>query len=369
MALGVLLARGTARFDALRNWASVCLLGLVGMAPYARAESDCQWLDVGTTRSLRADCQTDQTLFVPDGFTLDGRGHRLTAVDPPEGAFSGAVVQNAGNKASVRRLVIDAGELAPVCHPGTPVDTRVRAILLQDADGALVENRIVAINQGLSGCQEGSAIEVRASRPVEVLISANRIQNFQKTGIVLIGSIDAGIYLNRIEGEGPIDYIAQNGIQLTGDVSGSVKLNHVSGVSYTGSEVSATGILLINVENPVEISLNRVEDTGLGLRLTASNDISVTANTIRRSTYDGIAIDGRSGPAQRNRVLGNFISESGSVGIDLFGIGARLNLVRFNAIDRSLVAALQEVLDAGDNDLRWNGILGNVSQSELGSAP
>jgi parallel beta-helix repeat protein len=344
----------------LRNWASVCVLGLSGVATSAHAESDCEWLDVGTTRFLRADCETDQTLFVPDGFTLDGRGHRLTAVDPPDGAFSGAVVQNAGSRASVRRLVIDAGDLTPVCHPATPVDTRVRAILLQDADGAIVENRIVAINQGPSGCQEGDGIEVRASRPVEVWISANRIQNFQKTGIALFGSVDASVYLNRIEGEGPVAYIAQNGIQLSGDISGNLKLNHVSGVSYTGTESSATGILLINVENPLELSLNRVEDTGVGVRITASSDIRLIGNTIRRSTYDGVAIDGRNGLAQRNRLIGNFISDSGGVGIDLFGIGTRLNLVRFNAIDRSLLGALQEALDAGENDLRWNGTLAEI---------
>ena len=114
------------------------------------------------------------------------------------------------------------------------------------------------------------------------------------------------------------------------------------------------------MENPLELALNRVEDTGVGLRITASSDISVIGNTIRRSTYDGVAIDGRSGPAQRNRLLGNFISDSGGVGVDLFGIGARLNLVRFNAIDRSVLGALQEALDAGDNDLRQNGTLAEI---------
>jgi parallel beta-helix repeat protein len=336
--------------------ALVCASTWLGVPPAARAETDCAWQELGHTRYLRADCQTDETLLVPDGFTLDGRGHRITVVDPPSAAFAGAVVRNAGATAHVRRLVIDAGQLGAVCHPDAPEDTRLRAILLQDADGSVTDNQVLAINQGASGCQEGSAIEVRASqRRVEVLVSGNRIQHFQKTGIVLIGSIDAGIYLNRVEGEGPVDYIAQNGIQLRGDVSGSVKLNHVSGVSYSGTNYSATGILLIDVVDPVEIALNKVEDTGVGIHLSASSEASVTGNTIKGSTYDGIAIDGRSRPAENNQVIGNFVAHSGSVGIDLFGAGARHNVVKLNAIVDSGVAEVQEVLDAGDNVVRWNG--------------
>jgi hypothetical protein len=34
---------------------------------------------------LDANCTTDETLFIPDGFTLDGRGHTITAVDRPAG--------------------------------------------------------------------------------------------------------------------------------------------------------------------------------------------------------------------------------------------------------------------------------------------
>ncbi|HEX6244568.1 MAG TPA: right-handed parallel beta-helix repeat-containing protein [Polyangiales bacterium] len=325
-------------------------------APVAHAETDCEWLQLGNTHYLRADCQTDETLLVPDGTTLDGRGHRITAVDPPGGAFGGAVVRNEGASAHVRKLVIDAGNLGQVCHPAEPEDTRLRAILLQDADGSVTETQILAVNQGASGCQEGSAIEVRATqRRVQVLISGNRIQHFQKTGIVLIGDIDAGIYLNRVEGEGPVGYIAQNGIQLRGDVSGSVKLNHVTGVSYTGAEASATGVLLIDVVDPVEIALNKIEDTGVGIHLSGSSEATVTGNSVKNSTYDGIAIDGRSMPAQNNQIIGNFIAHSGSVGIDLFGQGARQNVVKLNSIVDSGVAHVQEVLDAGDNLVRWNG--------------
>lgn len=336
------------------SWGLICAVAWFGALSAARAETDCEWLERGSTRYLRGDCQTDETLLVPDGVTIDGRGHRIKAVDPAPSAFAGAVVRNAGATAHVRRLVIDAGNLGRVCHPHAPEDTRLRAILLVDADGSVTENQILAVNQGASGCQEGNAIEVHSNqRRVEVLISGNRIQHFQKTGIVLFGAIDAGIYLNRVEGEGPLNYIAQNGIQLTNDVSGSVKLNRVSGVSYAGSDFTAAGIALVNAD-PVEISLNKVEGTGVGIYLSSTSEASVTGNSIKNSTYDGISIDGRTAPAQNNQVIGNFITRSGSVGIDLFGVDARYNVIKLNAITDSGLAGVQEVLDAGDNLVRGN---------------
>jgi parallel beta-helix repeat protein len=338
------------------GWGVVCAVTWLGALPAVRAETDCQWQEVGSTRYLRGDCQTDETLLVPDGFTLDGRGHRITAVDPASGAFAGAVVRNAGASAHVRRLLIDAGDLGAVCHPATPEDTRLRAILLQDADGSITENQVLAVNQGASGCQEGNAIEVRSStRLVEVLISGNRVQNFQKTGIVLIGTIDAGVYLNRVEGEGPVNYIAQNGIQLSREVTGNVKLNHVTGLDYTGTDWAAAGIALNDVANPVEISLNRLERAQVGIYLSASSNVRVTGNTVRNSIEVGIAIDGRTTLAERSRIVGNLIAHSGSVGVDLFGAGAARNVVELNVVVDSGLDDLREGLGARDNILRWNG--------------
>jgi hypothetical protein len=340
------------------QWIALCLtVGSLSHAT-ARAETDCRWLERGSTRYLRADCTTDATLLIPDGFTLDGRGHRITARDPPEGAFEGAVVRNAGASAHVRNLEIDAGDLAAVCHPAEPVDTRVRAILLQDADGSVTDSHVLAINQGASGCQEGSAIEVRANREVEVEIRGNRIENFQKTGIVVIGPIDAGIYLNRIEGQGPIASLAQNGIQLSEGATGSIKLNHVRDLRYTPGTATSAGILLLDAGDGVDVALNRVADTDVGIFLARTSNAELHGNSIDRSTYDGISIDGRTGPAQENHVHANYIANSGSVGIDLFGAGARNNVIKLNLIVASGVADVEEQLEAGENVVLLNGALG-----------
>lgn len=354
-ASSILLWGGTMRTRELLLATSGITLAALA-AGTAHAETDCAWVERGSTRYLRADCQTDATLLIPDGFTLDGRGHTIKAHDPVDGAFEGAVVRNAGNSAHVRNLVIDAAGLAPVCHAATPADTRVRAILLQDADGSIVDNHVLAINQGASGCQEGSAIEVRASeRNVEVLISANHVENFQKGGIVVIGTVDAGIYLNRVEGQGPTPNLAQNGIQLSGGATGSVKLNRVRLLRYAPGTATAAGILLLDAEAPLEVSLNHIDSCDVGIFLSGTSNAEIHGNSIGDSTYDGISIDGRSAPAEQNRVLGNYVARSAGVGIDLFGVGTRENVIKLNVIVDSGVANVQEVLEAGDNILQANG--------------
>ncbi len=62
------------------------------------------------TVTLVADCTTDTTIGVEDGYTLDGKGFTITAVDASSGAsFEGAVVQNDGAAMNVKNLKIEGG--------------------------------------------------------------------------------------------------------------------------------------------------------------------------------------------------------------------------------------------------------------------
>lgn len=58
----------------------------------AQAATNCTFTNSGTVMRLNGSCTTDGTLLVPNGFTLDGRGFTITAVDPPGGGFLGAIV-------------------------------------------------------------------------------------------------------------------------------------------------------------------------------------------------------------------------------------------------------------------------------------
>src|SRR6266540_3206520 len=87
----------------------------LGPALPASATTTCTFTTSAATMTLDADCTTDQTILVQDGFTLDGAGHTITAVDPAGGHFVGAVVKNGGTTAHVTNLGVTASGLANVC--------------------------------------------------------------------------------------------------------------------------------------------------------------------------------------------------------------------------------------------------------------
>ncbi len=199
------------------------------------------------TMTLTADCSTTTTILVPDGWTLEGANHAIAAVDPVGGHFRGAVVMNGGAVANVQNLIVTAFGLANVCDGGPD---RLRGILFDGASGAIVGNTVADINQGASGCQEGNGIEVRSvpfddthPDPKFVTIHGNVVRDYQKNGITANGDVIATITDNVVAGAGPVDYIAQNGIQIGFGGSARVAGNEVSGNDYTPQDWLACGLL------------------------------------------------------------------------------------------------------------------------------
>jgi hypothetical protein len=220
----------------------------------------CQVAVTGTSPvvyTLLADCITDHTIVVPQnagGSVFDGATHSITGVDPVGNHFLGAVVQaQAGLKPiTVKNLTVQTSNLATSCDAG---DARLRGILFDGVSGAIQNNVVKDIEQGATGdgCQEGNAIEVRnapfttAGPDKSVTISGNSVTEYQKTGILVNGSVAATITNNTVVGDGPINFIAQNGIQVGFGASANVMLNTVSGNSYTGPDV-ACGLLLFQAD-------------------------------------------------------------------------------------------------------------------------
>jgi parallel beta-helix repeat protein len=328
----------------------------------AFAATSCTFRTIGQTMQLQSDCWTDATLSIPDGATLDGRGRTITAVDPAGGHFLGAVVRNAGSTAHVRNLTIEARGLADVCDSEGPPDQRLRGILFQAASGSIVRNRVRGPNQTGSGCQEGGGIEVRGALPaqggplLQVTIADNRVQGYQKTGVLVSGLVEADVVGNWIEGLGPVSFIAQNGIQLSLGARGGVQWNRVEQNIYTGGDAASTGILVIEAGSPLEIELNRIEDNDIGIRVKSTSDSYVRANVVRGSTYDGIAIDGLEATTQGNQLVANRLADNG-VGIDLFGPGATANEVVRNRIVDSYTVGLR-VAGSG-NEIQRNSVSGS----------
>lgn len=211
---------------------------------------ECQFTQSGSTLTLQDDCTTDETISVPVGFTMDGDGHTITAVDPDAGHFIGPVLTNAGTggDVSIRDVTVTASGLANVCDDASE---RLRGILLDGVGGSIENTVVTGVRQGTSGCQEGNAIEVRnftagggvPTTKVVVTVSANTVGDYQKNGITINGGTIATVTGNSVTGDGPVDYIAQNGIQIGYGATASVQDNVVSGNSYTGVEV-ACGLLM-----------------------------------------------------------------------------------------------------------------------------
>jgi len=221
--------------------------------------------------TLFADCTTYTTIFIPDGNTLDGNGHTITALDPP-GGFQGPVLRNApgGTVANVINLGLTASLAGTFgCMGG---DNRLRGILFDGASGNVTNNAVITIKRGLSsGCQEGNGIEIRnfdGTGTKTVLIEHNVVRDYQKNGITANGDVAATITSNMIQGAGRVDYIAQNGIQFgvgaTGQVSGnSITDNFYTGCSHQDAAKTgcipfvAAGLLLFDIDpNSIRRSSN-----------------------------------------------------------------------------------------------------------------
>lgn len=205
--------------------------------------SNCDFSVVGTTWTLQNDCTTSNTIVIPAGVTIEGNGRLITAVDPAGGHFLGAVLYSFGSSAKVNNTRITASGLANRCDER---GDRLRGILFEESSGAITNNTVFGVRQGLSGCQEGNAIEARhfgLGPRATVTISGNRVSDYQKNGITANGSLNAVISGNSVMGDGPIDYIAQNGIQVGFRASAVVEDNDVSGNDYMPRSWVACGTL------------------------------------------------------------------------------------------------------------------------------
>ena len=283
--------------------------------------------------TLQADCTTESTVFIPDGYTFDGAEHVLTAVDPQGGRFLGAVLRNRGPAAHVRSLTVEGRALtgAGPCDDGANALSGIR---LEGASGSIVDSEVVDLYQpgGNGGCQEGTAIEVRnawdAASVLRVDVLRNRVAGYQKAGILCSGRLDVRVEANTVEGGGPVAAIARNGIQVSAGATGQVTGNAVTGNAYTGPIYVASGILVVGgpfydapLSRDVVIRDNTLVDNDVGINLSQaeknegplleSTNLQVVENTLssaaltNRAPYQaGISDYGGGNHISRNRISG-----------------------------------------------------------------
>jgi parallel beta-helix repeat protein len=119
------------------------------------------------------------------------------------------------------------------------------------------------------GSQHGTEIYYRAfGGTASGTISGNTLTNYQKGGVTINGNVSATITNNSVTGQGPVSWIAQNGIQLGYGAKGTVTGNTVTGNAYTGSNLASSGGVLVVGG----------ECFGTGLAYTVG--LSITKNTL-----------------------------------------------------------------------------------------
>ncbi len=111
----------------------------------------------------------------------------------------------------------------------------------------ITNSRIHDIGENpLNGDQHGVAIYFVYGSGSTGTISGNVIWNYQKGGIVVNGvGTKVTISHNTVLGQGAVNYIAQNGIQIGYGAKATVSYNIVQGNSYSGAGETASGGIIV----------------------------------------------------------------------------------------------------------------------------
>lgn len=126
-------------------------------------------------------------------------------------------------------------------------------------------------------------------------VSYDQVNKYQKGGIVLNGTkTDVDIDNNVVSGAGPVNYIAQNGIQVSRGATSDVTDNTVGDNAYTGhNDATSAGILIYGgwgdpVTRGVLVQDNKLVDNDEGINFANYNDdaTDATATTTKNVAKD-----------------------------------------------------------------------------------
>lgn len=174
-------------------------------------------------------------------------------------------------------------------------DTRYYGVFAVDSLGTISNNIIKGITHGSSnGTQSGVGVRVtaRSGGVADINITGNDISDIQKNAMVITNyyggiAVHADVTNNTVAGNGPINYIAQTGIQVSNGATATVTGNDVSGYDYTPFTWAAVGILLIDA-GPSEVADNNIHDLMEGMYVQQTDKADIHDNSF--STFVDTAI-------------------------------------------------------------------------------
>lgn len=212
---------------------------------------------LGASRASAATC-------TPTGYSRDD--HELTAAQI--GGTAGDTLDASGCDIGVYYGPGTAGAVAGAIIHGA----KYFGVVANGASVDVTDSEIFAIGEApLNGAQHGVAVYYTNGATGD--IRGNHVHGYQKGGIVAsLAGTHATVVGNTVQGEGPVGYIAQNGIQISFGATGTVTDNIVTGHFYTGPGWSSTGILLFDVNaSEVRVGRNRFAGNQINFNLTEDN--------------------------------------------------------------------------------------------------
>lgn len=286
-------------------------------------------IDYGTkTLTLLADCATPGTLFVPDGWTLDGDGHAIIGTETPSTAFTGAILQNAGAVMKLVDLTVTTNK-AVWDNPSKNSGGDLVGVRFLNASGSLADVTIDGVSHG-NGVQEGKALLVdnrTNSHAVQVTADRITVVNYQKNGVDVRGSGATLELRDSVIGHGATpngvridDKTASNSLVVAYGATATVTGNRIAGNDWDGNgdepntrDWNATGILLYQAGGVV-ISRNVVDGPGTDSGIYSyQSAATITCNLVTRTADQpgrldvwstGIVVDGGTGELAGNTVRG-----------------------------------------------------------------
>ena len=257
-----------------------------GIGPCVATEDDA-----ALVYTMTQGCSTFGTINVPDGWTLDGAGNPLTAVeDGSHPNFPGAVLLSAtGDDSAAASMNVENLDIESQGFQNGQNSGGQLAGIKFDRAGGSVEN--VAIN-GIShgnGVQEGIALYVRNRDAngdyqvpsASVDVDHVSISDYQKSGVIFDGNVKFTLTHSSIGSAAgpdgtPLTTIAANSIQVSRDATGTISDNTIGLNEYNpspppGDGSDATAILVYDTLG-VTVERNIISGGNGDVGLDAYND-------------------------------------------------------------------------------------------------
>ena len=195
---------------------------------------------------------------------------------------------------TINNLSINGSKATTTCGSGNA------GIYFRNASGVVTNAAVAYIGLNadgtLTGCQEGYGIyaDSWSGGTSSLTVFGTSVHDFDKNGIA---AREAGTTLvaenNEITGAGSTTVTAQNGVELVDGAKGLVNGNVISGVDYTPTSSSATGILFYAADDYGQANGNTISDTNGGVYFYNTNHGKANGNNISKTfNFNGLGANG-----------------------------------------------------------------------------